>query len=231
MNGSRSFRGLDKGFYDIESRRDEIYKIYEKASGSERPTAPYIPYEERLKQLKRSLLSPQTKHQKKALVRQKVKKVNKMKKRILKLIQNQQSKLFPGINENTIKDSQNNSTAKDEETRKMELITKAAIDKINGLNIMNIDEPQTTADGTGGTGDKVIEIRNTQLKKKKNKPKKHNATKEQIDGSRKKVSFNVGNNKTKEFFMHGKVSITDIPKSKDLTVKKPGIIKSKHRKA
>ena len=214
----------------IATRRDDIYKIYEKASGNERPAAPYVPYEERIKQIKlNSQKLPQTKHQKKKLMRQKIKQVQKIKKRLLKLIRKQQQ--IPVSDAHHDKIEGHIIGHHTEETQKMEEITKIAIDKINSNAEKNkVDTNLASADGTGGTGDKIIEISNTQGKKKKNKNKKV-ILKESLDNSKKKVSFELKNNKTKEFYMHGQVGESKIPKSKDLKSKRPSIIKRKHRKS
>lgn len=213
----------------IATRRDDIYKIYEKASGNERPAAPYVPYEERIKQIKlNSQKLPQTKHQKKKLMRQKIKQVQKIKKRLLKLIRKQQQ--IPVSDAHHDKIEGHIIGHHTEETQKMEEITKIAIDKINSNVEKNVDTNLASADGTGGTGDKIIEISNTQGKKKKNKNKKV-ILKESLDNSKKKVSFELKNNKTKEFYMHGQVGESKIPKSKDLKSKRPSIIKRKHRKS
>ena len=45
-----------------------------------------------------------------------------------------------------------------------------------------------------------------------------------------KVSFELEKNKTKEFYMRGKVGMIEIPKSKELEVKSPSIIKQKETK-
>lgn len=211
----------------IESRRDDIYKIYEKGSGNERPAEPYVPYEERLKQIKlNALKSPQTKHQKKKLLRQQARQVQKIKKRILKLIHKQKNANLPDAHHDSIEGHVISHHT--EESTQADEVTKNAIAKLNSASSKPLEVKTSSADGTGGTGDKIIEINSAKpSKKKKSKGKKQTQFQ---DTSKKKVSFELCKNKTKEFYMHGQVGSTNIPKSKDLKSKRPGIIKRKHRK-
>jgi hypothetical protein len=80
----------------IESRRDDIYKLYERAAGKEKPKPAELPYADRLKALQR-LHKPKTKHQKKAFIREKASKAMKIKKRILKMMHGKQLQMAPGI--------------------------------------------------------------------------------------------------------------------------------------
>ena len=67
--------------------------------------------------------------------------------------------------------------------------------------------------------DRVIEIEQTKVpkkKKKQNKKKLENSPQDNNKVKRKrKVKFDLKQNKTKEFYMNAKVSLTDIPKSKE----------------
>lgn len=60
----------------MESRRSEIYGLYDKATGKEVEKVEDLPYAERLRQIEINALalkSPKTKHQKKKLIRERVK--------------------------------------------------------------------------------------------------------------------------------------------------------------
>jgi hypothetical protein len=163
-----------------------------------------------------ALKKPHTKHQKKMIIRDKVKKVNKIKKRILKMIQNQRIALFPQFR------SEEDSKIEENGGDALKSATQKILDQLNQNMLENPHENGVIENGVNEGEDKVIEISSKKQKKKKNRKRKALSP---SDLSTKKVSFELEKNKTKEFFMYGKVSLDERPKSKELRVRAPGIIK------
>lgn len=213
----------------IESRREDIYKLYEKAAGRERPKDPELSYAEKLQMMKvQAKKMPMTKNQKKKFMRDKVKKITKMKKRILKMIRNQQLQLFS--NQNGEENSKvEGIEAEGPEDARLESITKGLLDRMN-LNVQAKEALSAPVEDLNDspTEDKVVEISQKPQKKKKNRKRKAEVVKSKQ--SSKKVVFELDKNTTKEFYMHGKVGLTDKPKSKEIKVKTPGIIKKRAQK-
>jgi hypothetical protein len=198
----------------IESRRTDIYDIYDRASGKAKDKEEPLSYAERLQLMQaKPIFKPQTKHQKKIVNRDKAKQASKIKKRILKMIRNQALQTFPGY----IAEDSKISMEGDEIVKPLDKIT-------NGL-LNSLNEKVKTKEAVAGViqenGDKVVEIASKEKKKKSKKRKELPS----INAASKKVIFELGKNKTKEFYMHGKVGVDDIPKSKDIQLNKPSIIK------
>jgi len=195
----------------IESRREDIYVIYEKAAGREKPKEPELSYVEKLKHMQMSVRSPQTKHQKKKMLRDKAKRSMQIKKRILKMIQEKQLQLLPTLG-NSFNVPDEDDPNDNPQTASIETITKEAINLINGKSNGNqeVMEEQPKQDLIE---DQIIEIDQSQHKKKKQKKVKVSGEKTVRSG--KKVVFNLDQNKTKEFYMHSKVSMIEFPKSKE----------------
>lgn len=165
----------------LDSRRDEIYKIYQKASGSEKPIEPYV---DRFQQLRSKMhfLFPKTKHQKRVFLRRKRSRNARMKKRILKMIASQQFHAFPQIEDDYDDQDQLNEYNNDEYGVGMEEITKRILERMNFLKSTEMGESKLNGDWTGGTGDEVTEFKK---KSKKQKEKKKLSLKEQSQDSRK----------------------------------------------
>lgn len=213
----------------IESRREEIYKLYEKAAGTEKPKEPELSYAEKLQMMRfQAKKIPLTKNQKKKVVREKVKKITKMKKRILKMIRKQQLQLLS--NQNGEENSKVEGVELNEpEVARLENITKGLLDHMN-LNIEDKETHISPPEHLNGAPaeDEVVEITQKPPKKKKNRKRK--AQPVESKQANKKVVFELEKNTTKEFYMHGKVGLTDKPKSKEIKVKTQGIIKKRIQK-
>lgn len=61
--------------------------------------------------------------------------------------------------------------------------------------------------------DQIVEIEAPKIKKHKHKKPKTEQKQKKREGKR--VIFDLNQNKTKEFFMHSKVGLEDLPKSKE----------------
>ena len=191
----------------------------------------------------KNMAKPQTKHQKKQIMREKIKKVGKMKKRIMKLLRNQQMQFMAAqqAEESKIAGGEVNNKAIDTDKSGLQGI-------LNKINSVKETETVTEeipvvqnghAKGQNGASngkvatvvkvtqnskeEQVVEI--TQQKQKKKKNRKRKAEIPEAKGDRKKVVFELEKNKTKEFYMFGKVGLDEIPKSKLKLAVTPGIIK------
>lgn len=211
-----------KGFHPIcAANRPGLYQIYEKAAGREKQKEEPLSFAERLRQMRLpAIFKPKTKHQKKKALREKAKKMTKMKKRIMKLIRNQHLQLLQGGPQ--AEDSKIDTTSdllallnQKVAKRHAVLAQEEPVEKPNGVisNGVHADKEDT-----------VIEIAAKPLKKKKNKKRKAELPSSRSSAS-KKVVFELEKNKTKEFFMFGKVGLEDRPKSKEIKNSSPGIIK------
>lgn len=198
----------------IESRRSDIYDIYDKASGKEKTKEEPLSYAERLQLMQaKPIFKPQTKHQKKVVNRDKAKQASKIKKRILKMIRKQALQTFPGF----VAEDSKISMEGEEDTKPLNAITNGLLSSLN----KKVKAQEAVAGVIQENGDKVVEIASEEKKKKSKKRK----VLPSINAASKKVIFELGKNKTKEFYMHGKVGVEDIPKSKDVLLNKPSIIK------
>ena len=153
----------------LDSRREDVYNIYQKSSGCERIMDPFVSFEDKIQQRRLKSLLPKTKHQKKQCKRLKIVKSVKMKRRILKMIANQQYSMFPQIN-NEVDDEEQLARYTNPEYGRMEDITKKILERMNELK-STIGDLQSIGDGTGGTGDEFPKSEQKSSKKlKKAKP-------------------------------------------------------------
>ena len=168
----------------LDSRREDVHLLYKKASGCDRPIEPFMSLEDRLQQMRMKAYYPKTKHQKKVDKRRRLSKANKMKKRILKMIANQQYRIFPQLNQDNEDEDQLNSYNNDEYGVGMEEITKRILERMNEFKLNKADDLQQSGDGTGGTGDKDI-IEKKKSKKKLKETKKSAESNTTLNDSRK----------------------------------------------
>jgi hypothetical protein len=226
----------------MESRRTEIYEIYDKASGKHKEKDAPLPYIDRLKALQdKPVFKPLTKHQKKQNAREKSKEATKIKKRILKMIRNQALQTFPGYGAEDSKVEMEG----EESTKSVDQLTNGILAKLSDTitekehkKVKEVKEPkeskevkqvkvvkekQKVAAVTQANGDKVIEILAPEKKIKSKKRKMPPVVVSK--SSNKRVIFELEKNKTREFYLHGKVGVDDIPKSKDKLSDRPSIIR------
>ena len=115
----------------IESRRNEIYKLYEKAAGREEYKPPPLPYRQRLKMMMVKN-KPKTKHQRRNILRSQVQRAVKIKKRILEMA-NEKLQLIndldTGNDLNAIVDNLNDTV--DNPQDQSQVSYKALLNKIN----------------------------------------------------------------------------------------------------
>jgi hypothetical protein len=230
----------------MESRRTDIYEIYDKASGKHKEKDAPLPYIDRLKALQdKPVFKPQTKHQKKQNAREKSKEAIKIKKRILKMIRNQALQTFPGYGAEDSKVEMEGEKS----TKSVDQLTDGILAKLSDTitekeqkKVQEVKEPKEVkqvkvvkekkvkvAAVTQANGDKVIEILAPEKKIKSKKRKMPPVIVSK--SSNKRVIFELEKNKTREFYLHGKVGVNDIPKSKDKLSDRPSIIrKHLHKK-
>ena len=192
----------------MESRRSEIYELYEKATGKEKPVEEEVPYAERIRKAKiNSLAKPITKHQKNK-IREKVKKANKLKKRIMKMIRNEQLKMLNDegetdeVEENKIEVSKNDVNDIDDEVENLDHeVTPPSAESINILELLNMrvkDKNGNSEVTQNENGDKIVEINTSKKKKKKSRKRKALLPSTRSDG--KKVVFKLEKNEVFKFY-------------------------------
>ena len=192
----------------MESRRSEIYELYEKATGKEKPVEEEVPYAERIRKAKiSSLAKPITKHQKNK-IREKVKKANKLKKRIMKMIRNEQLKMLNDegetdeVEENKIEVLNNDVHDIDDEVDNLDHeVTPPSAESINILELLNMrvkDKNGNSEVTQNENGDKIVEINTSKKKKKKSRKRKALLPSTRSDG--KKVVFKLEKNEVFKFY-------------------------------
>ncbi|CAI2363777.1 unnamed protein product [Moneuplotes crassus] len=160
----------------LESRRDGIYELYDKAIGKQKEDEEELSYAQRLEQIQMAAMSNlqvHTKHQKKKLIREKVKKANKIKKRIIKMIRKQQEEVLSKTSED-----------------------KAAASTPKVVDSSAVEESKSTPapSATAVQEDTVVELTKKATKKRK-KPK----VKEDKKKSGRKVLFKLEKNEIFNF--------------------------------
>lgn len=202
----------------IESRRDEIYTMYEKAAGREKPKAAELSYAERLSQLQKKHRKPKTKHQKKQLIRDKAQKAMNIKKRIMKLFQKKQMEMMQSENPDFGLDDNEVDVNDNPQTASLEALSQSIANQLN-QKLLAQAAPEDTQPAQGTLPDLLTKLNLEEVveieQPKKQKKKKAKKVKKPVKKEGKHIAFDLNQNKTKEFYKHSKVSVGDLPRSKE----------------